>query len=429
MRYALIAILALLALLIIAPPLLGTGWQYALINALIAALFAAAFNLLVGQGGMLSFGHAAYFGVGAFTVIHLMQSVEYGDIPFPTVLLPLAGAAVSLLCGALAGFFATMRSGVYFALVTLALAELPHSLAPHWDEMFGGEAGLSSMRMPSLGFTFGSTLEVYYLTLSWVVICIGLLYAYTRTPFGRLTLALRDNEQRIRFMGFNAHGTKIVVFAISAMFSGVAGSLMAISNETANYSVFSTQVSALVVLHTFVGGSTIFFGPIVGACVLSLFTFVVSGVTHSWMLYQGIIFVLVMLFAPKGIGGVIQAHIEQRHALPWKRLAAPYALATLAGLMVACATVFVVQSLEIVLSREYAAAVARTGEYAPYTVFAREWQVFHPFTWLFPVLLLVPGLYLLRRAFARIQTLWDKDDDDDNGDIAAAPRELMEGGH
>ena len=429
MRYALIAILALLALLIIAPPLLGTGWQYALINALIAALFAAAFNLLVGQGGMLSFGHAAYFGVGAFTVIHLMQSVEYGDIPFPTVLLPLAGAAVSLLCGALAGFFATMRSGVYFALVTLALAELLHSLAPHWDEMFGGEAGLSSMRMPSLGFTFGSTLEVYYLTLSWVVICIGLLYAYTRTPFGRLTLALRDNEQRIRFMGFNAHGTKIVVFAISAMFSGVAGSLMAISNETANYSVFSTQVSALVVLHTFVGGSTIFFGPIVGACVLSLFTFVVSGVTHSWMLYQGIIFVLVMLFAPKGICGVIQAHIEQRHALPWKRLATPYALATLAGLMVACATVFVVQSLEIVLSREYAAAVARTGEYAPYTVFAREWQVFHPFTWLFPVLLLVPGLYLLRRAFARIQTLWDKDDDDDNGDIAAAPRELMEGGH
>ncbi|WP_238401090.1 branched-chain amino acid ABC transporter permease [Alloalcanivorax marinus] len=427
MRYALIAILALLALLIIAPPLLGTGWQYALINALIAALFAAAFNLLVGQGGMLSFGHAAYFGVGAFTVIHLMQSVEYGDFPFPTVLLPLAGAAVSLLCGVLAGFFATMRSGVYFALVTLALAELLHSLAPHWDEMFGGEAGLSSMRMPSLGLTFGSTLEVYYLTLAWVVICIGLLYAYTRTPFGRLTLALRDNEQRIRFMGFNAHGTKILVFGISAMFSGVAGSLMAISNETANYSVFSTQVSALVVLHTFVGGSTIFFGPIVGACVLSLFTFVVSGVTHSWMLYQGIIFVLVMLFAPKGIGGVIQAHIEQRHSLPWKRLAAPYALATLAGLMVACATVFVVQSLEIVLSREYAAAVARTGEYAPYTVFGLEWRVFHPLTWLFPLLLLVPGLYMLRRAFARIQTLWDNDESDDDGDIATTP-ELMEGG-
>ncbi len=95
--------------------------------------------------------------------------------------------------------------------------------------------------------------------------------------------------------------------------------------------------------------------------------------------------------------------------------------------MVACATVFVVQSLEIVLSREYAAAVARTGEYAPYTVFGLEWRVFHPLTWLFPLLLLVPGLYMLRRAFARIQTLWDNDESDDDGDIATTP-ELMEGG-
>ncbi|MBA1149645.1 branched-chain amino acid ABC transporter permease, partial [Ectothiorhodospiraceae bacterium WFHF3C12] len=118
------------------------------------------------------------------------------------------------------------------------------------EGLFGGEAGLSSMRMPSMGLTFGSTLEVYYLTLGWTVICIALLYAYTRTPFGRLTLALRDNEQRIRFLGYNAHGTKIVVFAISAMFAGVAGGLLAMSNETANYNIFSTTVSAQVVLHT-----------------------------------------------------------------------------------------------------------------------------------------------------------------------------------
>lgn len=417
MRYSLILIAALLVALVVAPPLLGGGWQYALTNALIASLFAASFNLLMGQGGMLSFGHAAYFGVGAFAVIHLMDAVEYGDMNIPTVALPLAGALVGLLCGAVAGYFATLRSGVYFALVTLALAELLHSLAPHWDEMFGGEAGLSSMRMPSMGLNFGSSLQVYYLTLAWTVLCIALLYAYTRTPFGRLTQALRDNEQRIRFMGFNAHATKILVFAISAMFSGVAGGLMALSNETANYNVFSTQVSAQVVLHTFVGGSTVFFGPIIGACVLTLFTFVVSGATHSWMLYQGIVFVLVMLFAPNGIGGVIQAHIAQRHTLPWKRLARPYAVATLGGVLVALATIFVVQSLEILLSREYAAAVARTGEYADYRVFAMQWGALNPFTWLFPLILLIPGLYLLRHSFARIRALWN----DDNGPDHAAP--------
>ena len=140
---------ALLIALIALPPFLGLGWQYTLVNALIAALFAAAFNLLMGQGGMLSFGHAAYYGLGAFAVIHMMQAIEYGESGFPTVLLPLVGGAAGLISGLGAGFFAAKRSGVYFALVTLALGMLLYSLAPHWVGGFGGEAGLSSMRMPA----------------------------------------------------------------------------------------------------------------------------------------------------------------------------------------------------------------------------------------------------------------------------------------
>lgn len=421
MRLSIILVIALLAVLVAVPPFLGGGWQYALVNALIASLFAAAFNLLMGQGGMLSFGHAAYFGVGAFAVMHLMQAVEYGDPQVPTVLLPLAGAAAGLICGVAAGYFATMRSGVYFALVTLALAELLHSLAPHWEGLFGGEAGLSSMRMPSMGLTFGSTLEVYYLTLGWTVLCIALLYAYTRTPFGRLTLALRDNEQRIRFLGYNAHATKIVVFAISAMFAGVAGGLMAMSNETANYNVFSTGVSAQVVLHTFVGGSTVFFGPIIGACALTLFTFVASGATESWMLYQGIIFVLVMLFAPRGIGGVVQDHVLQRHSLPWRQLAAPYAVAAAGGVLVSVAGIFVIQSLETLFSREYAAAVRRSGEYEAFTQYGMDWDPFSPVTWVFPLVLFIPGIYILRRAFARISELWSAEEEAD-GERASEAR-------
>src|SRR5690606_18717811 len=157
---------------------------------LIASLFAVSFNLLIGQAGLLSFGHAAFFGVGAFATLHLMVAVEDGALALPTPLLPLAGAAVGCLVGGLAGYFATIRSGVYFALVTLASAELLHSLAPHWDGLFGGEAGLSSMRMPWGGLTFGSPLQVYYLALGWTLLSILLLWAYTRTPFGRLTLAL-----------------------------------------------------------------------------------------------------------------------------------------------------------------------------------------------------------------------------------------------
>lgn len=229
--WRLLPLALVMAVLIGLPPLLGAGLQNAMTNMLIAALFAVAFNLLMGQGGMLSFGHAAFYGVGAFAVMHLMTAIDRGGLSFPTPLLPLAGAAAGLIVGLLTGWFATLRSGVYFALVTLALAEMLHSLAPHWEGLFGGEAGISSMRMPWGGFVFGQVIEIYYLTLIWVTLCIGLLYAYTRTPFGRLTLALRDNEERVRFMGYDAHATKMIVFAVSAAFAGVAGGLLAVSDR------------------------------------------------------------------------------------------------------------------------------------------------------------------------------------------------------
>jgi branched-chain amino acid transport system permease protein len=403
----------LLGLVLVALPLIvGRGVQFALVNALIAALFAASFNLLMGQGGMLSFGHAAYYGIGAFAVLHLMRAIEAG-LGFPTVLLPLAGGVAGLLVGLLFGFFATQRAGVYFSLVTLAVAELLHVLAPRWEGLFGGEAGLTSMRMPSFGISFGTPLEVYYFALVWVVVCIGLLYAYTRTPFGRLTLALRDNEQRVRFMGYNAHATKVVVFAVSTMFSGIAGGLLAVANESANYNIFSVHTSSQVVLATFVGGSTVFLGPIVGAFLLALFSFAVSDATHSWLLYEGIVFVLVILYAPNGIAGVIQSHLDQRHTLPWPKLWLPYLTALVASVFLLIATIFTIQSVEIVFSEQYRNISASTGRFANYPLFGTTWNPFSPVTWLFPAVLFIASIIILRRSFARINQLWAGDSDNE----------------
>jgi branched-chain amino acid transport system permease protein len=407
-------IAVVLVALVAGPPFLGLGLQNALVNVLIASLFAVAFNLLIGQAGLLSFGHAAYFGVGAFATLHLMRIIEDGVIDFPTPLLPLAGAAAGLVVGAIAGFFATMRSGVYFALVTLAIAELFHALAPRWQGLFGGEAGLSSMRMPWQGITFGSTLEVYYLTLGWVVVSIGVLWAYTRTPFGRLTLALRDNEQRVRFLGYNAHSTKVIVFAVSAMFSGIAGALQATSNEVANYSLFSSHVSAQVVLYTFVGGSIVFFGPLLGAVIFTLFAYLISDLTRSWLLYEGLIFVLVMLYAPTGIGGVVQHHLRHWPRLDWSRLAGPYALGGLGGGLVAVAVVFLTESLSVLFDEAYAVVRGNAGgEFPPFEVFAIRWDPLGPITWILPLALLLAGLFLLRRAGRAIAGRWD--------DIRSAP--------
>jgi branched-chain amino acid transport system permease protein len=395
-----------LILLIVVPPFLDISWQNALVNVLIASLFALAFNLLIGQAGLLSFGHAAYFGVGAFAALHLMIAVEDG-LPFPAPLLPLAGAAAGLLVGLIAGYFATMRSGVYFALVTLAIAELFHSLAPRLQDLFGGESGISSMRMPWQGLTFGSMLEVYYLTLGWAVICGLGLWAYTRTPFGRLTLALRDNEQRVRFLGYNAHASKVIIFAVSAMVTGVAGSLQAISNETANYSLFATDVSAQVVLQTFVGGSTVFFGPVIGATAFTLFSFLVSDLTRSWVFYQGLIFVLVMLYMPTGIGGVAYHHIRNRRQLDWSRLAGPYLLALLGGLLISSGIVFLTEIVAVLFGEDYARIrEAAEGALPAFALFGIDWDPVGILTWLIPLALLLAGGAILIQARRRIDVLW-----------------------
>lgn len=162
-----------------------------LTTALVAVLFAMAFNLLSGRAGMLSFGHAAYFAIGGFAVIHAMQAVEKGLLWLPTPLLPLVGGVAGLIGGLCAGYFATLRSGVYFSMVTLALAELLHAIAPNLGSVFGGEVGLTTMRMPWAAFDYGNEVHVYYTVVAWVVLCIGLLYAYNQTLFGRLTVGVR----------------------------------------------------------------------------------------------------------------------------------------------------------------------------------------------------------------------------------------------
>jgi len=215
-----VLLLAALGLLVILPLFLSPNLLNAAIKMMIAALFALAFTLAMGQAGMLSFGHAAYYGLGAFAALHLMRAVEQKLFGFPTPLIPLAGALAGFVFGLAFGWFATQRTGVYFSMVTLALAELLLTLAPTWNALFGGESGIATMRGPSWGVSFGSDADVYYLTLAWFVVSAWCMWAFTRTPVGRLALALRDNEQRVRFLGFNAHVARTLIFAISCLFTG-----------------------------------------------------------------------------------------------------------------------------------------------------------------------------------------------------------------
>jgi branched-chain amino acid transport system permease protein len=396
-----------MAILAILPLFLSPNLMNAVIKMMIAALFALAFTLAMGQAGMLSFGHAAYYGLGAFAALHLMLAVEKKLVGFPTPLIPLAGAAVGFLFGIVFGWFATQRTGVYFSMVTLALAELLFTLAPTWNSVFGGESGISTIRGASWGLSFGPDIHVYYLTLGWFVLSAWCMWAFTKTPLGRLALALRDNEHRVRFLGFNTHVARTVIFALSCTFTGVAGALLAIANEATNYTIFSAQASANVVLQTFIGGAGTFFGPAFGAAVMTFFARVTSDLTRSWLLYQGLIFVLVMLFSPEGLGGLVSVHARKVVAGGWKHLVAPYALCIGVGLLLLGGLVFTVESIHVVLTDGYIAKrTAAAGAWVPYQLFGRT---FHPTdlsTWAIPIVLLGAGGVLLPIAQRITRLAW-----------------------
>ncbi len=401
MHMTLPLLLASVALLAALPAILTAGLLIASIQMLVAALFASAYSMLSGRAGMLSFGHAAYFGMGAFATVHAMNAFA-GTGLLPTPLMPLVGAAAGLAVGIVAGWFATQRSGTTFAMITLAIAELLHALAPQLKGLFGGESGISTMRSPSLGLSFGSTTQVYYLTLVWVLLSIGLLYFHTRTPAGRLTLALRENAHRLRFLGYNVHGLGVSAFAISAMFSGLAGGLQALSNEAANYAVFDASVSATVVLNSYIGGVGSFLGPALGAALMTFFGYAVSDATQSWLLYQGVLFVLVMMFVPSGLSGLFGTGTRLVAQRGW-RAAAPTALfAVGSALLLSAGGVFVVEMLQRLCSQDYRALAQAAAALPSVQVLGRPWSPTAASTWMLPLVLLVGGSVLAVLARRRI---------------------------
>jgi branched-chain amino acid transport system permease protein len=403
--------LTAVALLAALPFVLSAGLLNASIQMLIAALFACAYSLLAGRAGMLSFGHAAYFGVGAFATVHAMNALG-GSGLLPTPLLPLVGAVAGLAFGLVAGWFATQRSGTAFAMITLAIAELLHALAPQLKGWFGGESGVSSMRMPAWGLDFGSTTQVYYLTLAWVLISLAAMYFHSRTPLGRLTLALRENAHRLRFLGYDMHGLGVSAFALSAMFSGIAGGLQVISNESANYAVFDAGVSASVVLNCFIGGVGSFLGPALGAALMTFFGYSVSDQTQVWLLYQGTLFVLVMMFMPDGLTGLATAtaSLVRRHGLT---AVLPLGMLwVVAALLLTSGAVFVIEMLQRLCSQDYRALALMSPTAPPVALFGRSWAPAVLSIWIVPAGLLAAGGLVAGCALRRLRGLAQKADQD-----------------
>jgi len=295
------------------------------------------YNILLGQGGMLSFGHAVYTGLGSFIAIHAMNRASSGDWGIPLVLIPIIGGLGGMFFAALLGYVTTKKSGTTFAMITMGIGELVASMALMFPEFFGGEGGITTDRVygkPFFGLTFGSGMEVYYLIAAYCFICTAAMFAFTGTPLGRMLNAVRDNPERVEFVGYNTQRVRYFSFIIAGFFAGVGGGLAAINFEiiTAMDSV-SVMRSGSYLLFTFLGGATFFFGPIIGAVLLVLASVLLSELTKAWLLYLGLVFLLMVMYAPGGVASLIMMNLRVARFGKWRRLAQPYLAITASALV------------------------------------------------------------------------------------------------
>jgi len=390
--------------LLLLPQVFGSGGSLTTFSLIgISIIFSLSYNILLGQTGLLSFGHAVYYGLGGFLVIHAINIIGANKLPIPLPVIPLIGGVTGLFFAALLGWVSTQRSGTAFAMISLGVAELIASSALILRTFFGGEAGVSANRtklFKIFGWSFGPQIQIYYLVAAWTLIAVIAMYALTRTPLGRMCNAVRDNPERVQFVGYNPHVVRYLAFCFSGFFAGIAGALAAINFEIANASYLGAQQSGTVLFATYIGGIGFFIGPIVGAIFVTILSLGLSDLTQVWQLYFGLIFIAVVLFAPGGITGLLMMHRPLlragtlRQVLPSYLLALVPTLAMIAGLVLALETIV--------------HFTVNPGDDSHIKAFGIPFDAASPSIWAISAVLLVGGFLVARKDWVRVKEAWDK---------------------
>jgi branched-chain amino acid transport system permease protein len=301
----------------------------------IAIIACLSYNMLLGQGGMLSFGHAVYTGLGSYMAIHALNAVGQGSLPIPVSMVPLVGGLAGMGFAVLFGFVTTRKAGNTFAMITLGMAELVFAMSLMFSDFFGGEAGVSSNRVVGqafMGITFASAIQVYYLIAVYTFVAVALMFAFTGTPLGRMLNAVRDNPERVEFIGYNPQRVRYTAFIIAGFFAGISGGLAALNFEIVTAEVVGAGRSGAYLLFTFLGGATFFFGPIIGAVLMVLAFVLLSEFTKAWLLYLGLMFLFMVMFAPGGIASLIMMNVRIAKFGKLKDLLSIYAALAVTGL-------------------------------------------------------------------------------------------------
>jgi len=319
----------LFALVMLVAPLIFTSQLSATMLAQmgIAIIACLSYNILLGQGGMLSFGHAVYTGLGSYMAIHALNMVTAGTLHLPVSLVPMVGGLAGMGFAVLLGYVTTRKSGTPFAMITMGVAELVFAMSLMFSEFFGGEAGVSGNRVAGeafFGITYGPQIQVYYLIAIYTFVCVALMYAFTQTPLGRILNAVRDNPERVEFIGYNTQRVRYLSFIIAGLFAGIAGGLGALNFEIVTAEVVGAGRSGAYLLFTFLGGATFFFGPILGAILMVIAFVLLSEFTKAWLLYLGLVFLFMVIYAPGGFASLLMMNLRVAAFGKLRQLAVSY---------------------------------------------------------------------------------------------------------
>jgi branched-chain amino acid transport system permease protein len=390
-------------ILLLLPKIFGSGGALTTFSLIgISIIFSLSYNILLGQTGMLSFGHAVYYGLGGFLVIHAINIIGANKWPIPLPLVPLIGGLTGLFFAALLGWVSTQRSGTAFAMISLGVAELIASSALILRTFFGGEAGISANRTKLFrvfDWSFGPQIQIYYLVAAWTLLAIIAMYALTRTPLGRMCNAVRDNPERVQFVGYDPHVIRYLAFCFAGFFAGIAGSLAAINFEIANSAYLGAVQSGSVLFSTYIGGVGYFIGPIVGAIFVTVLSLSLSDLTPVWQLYFGLFFIAVVTFAPGGITGLLMMHRPLLKSGTFGKVMPAYliafipTLALLAGLVLAIETIV--------------HHTVNPGDDPNIKAFGMSFNASSPITWIIALFLIVGGFVVARETWRRLARAWD----------------------
>lgn len=318
LRQRVVPFVVMVAVLAVIPLFGPSRTMYSLMAAMgINIVFALSYNMLLGRAGLLSFGHAVYFGLGGYAALHAMNAIDAGDSAlwanYPVFLLPVIGFAMGALAGAVIGWPSCKRSGVPFAMISLGVAELVAAAGYMFGSFFGGEMGITGDRMvgPRLfGLSMGPVEDVYWFIAFWTFVGTLGIYAFTRTPLGKMSEATRDNPERVQFVGYDPNRVRYLVFIFAGAFAGLAGGMSAVNYEIFTPESVSLIPSGLVLLMAYIGGIRYFTGPIMGAVLLTYMQSMLSDYSEAWLLYLGLLFIAIVMYAPGGIAGIVYGLID-----------------------------------------------------------------------------------------------------------------------